>query len=71
MTSILMSSVLAVPVLAQTALAWWAIVFFIIAVIAYLLGAQGVAGMTASIGRTLLFVFLALAILFAIIGLVR
>ena len=43
MTSIFMSSVLAVPVLAQTALAWWAIVFFIIAVVAYLLGAQGVA----------------------------
>ena len=71
MTSIFMSSVLAVPVLAQTALAWWAIVFFIIAVVAYLLGAQGVAGMTASIGRTLLFVFLVLAILFAIIGMVR
>jgi uncharacterized membrane protein YtjA (UPF0391 family) len=68
MESIFMS-LSAVPMLAQTALAWWAIVFFIIAIIAYILGAQGVAGMTASIGRTLLFVFLVLAIIFAIVGL--
>lgn len=72
MTSVLMS-VLAVPVLAQAlpALAWWAIVFFVIAIVAFLLGARGVAGMTASIGRTLLFVFLVLAILFAVLGLFR
>ena len=48
-----------------------AIVFFIIAIIAYVLGARGVAGMSAGIGRTLLFVFLVLAIIFAIVGLVR
>ena len=48
-----------------------AIIFFIIALLAYVLGARGVAGMSAGIGRTLLFVFLVLAVLFAIIGLVR
>jgi uncharacterized membrane protein YtjA (UPF0391 family) len=48
-----------------------AIVFFIIAILAYVLGARGVAGMSAGIGRTLLFVFLVLAIIFAIVGLVR
>ena len=45
-----------------------AIVFFIIAIVAYVLGAQGVAGMSAGIGRTLLFVFLVLAIIFVIVG---
>ena len=45
-----------------------AIVFFIIAIIAYVLGARGVAGMSAGIGRTLLFVFLVLAIIFVIVG---
>ena len=30
-----------------------AIIFFIIAILAYVLGAQGVAGMSAGIGRTL------------------
>ena len=53
---------------ALPALVWWALVFFVIAIIAYLLGARGVAGMTAGVGRMLLFVFLVLAILFAIIG---
>jgi len=51
-------------------LVWLAIVFFIIALIAYVLGARGVAGMSAGIGRTLLFVFLVLAIIFLIVGLV-
>lgn len=69
-----MTEVLAVltPIVAQayivSPLVWWALVFFVIAVIAYVLGAQGVAGMSASIGRTLLFVFLVLAIVFALIG---
>ncbi len=60
----------ATPVLGQTlpALAWWALVFFIIAIIAYILGARGLAGFTAGVGRTLLFVFLVLAIIFAILG---
>ena len=48
-----------------------AIVFFIIAIIAYVLGAQGVAGMSAGIGRTLLFVFLVLAVIMLIFGLVN
>jgi uncharacterized membrane protein YtjA (UPF0391 family) len=48
-----------------------AIVFFVIAILAYVLGARGVAGMSAGIGRTLLFVFLVLAVLFVIIGLVN
>jgi uncharacterized membrane protein YtjA (UPF0391 family) len=58
------------PVLGQAlpALAWWSLVFFIIAIVAYVLGARGVAGFSASIGRTLLFVFLVLAIVFAIVG---
>lgn len=49
-------------------LLWLAIVFFIIAIVAYVLGAQGVAGMSAGIGRTLLFVFLVLAIIFVVVG---
>ncbi len=65
---------LSLPVLGQFAfggLVWLAIVFFIIAIIAYVLGAQGVAGMSAGVGRTLLFVFLVLAILFVIIGMIN
>jgi uncharacterized membrane protein YtjA (UPF0391 family) len=52
-------------------LLWLAIVFFIIALVAYVLGARGVAGMSAGIGRTLLFVFLVLAIIFLIVGVVN
>ncbi|HTL27863.1 MAG TPA: DUF1328 family protein [Tepidisphaeraceae bacterium] len=48
-----------------------AVIFFIIAIIAYVLGARGVAGMSAGIGRTLLFVFLVLAIIFVIVGLLN
>ena len=48
-----------------------AIIFFIIAILAYVLGAQGVAGMSAGIGRTLLFVFLVLAVLMVVAQLVR
>jgi len=40
-----------------------AILFFIIALIAYAIGATGVAGMSAGIGRILLFVFLVLMLL--------
>ena len=46
-----------------------AIIFFIIAIVAYVLGAQGVAGMSAGIGRTLLFVFLVLAVILVIASL--
>jgi len=49
-------------------LLWVAIVFFILAIVAYIFGATGVAGMSASIGQTLLFVFLILAILFVVVG---
>ena len=57
-------------VLAQAVggLLWLAVVFFIIAIVAYVLGAQGVAGMSAGIGRTLLFVFLVLAVIFLIVN---
>jgi uncharacterized membrane protein YtjA (UPF0391 family) len=48
-----------------------AVLFFIIAIIAYVLGARGVAGMSAGIGRTLLFVFLVLAVIMVIVGLVQ
>jgi uncharacterized membrane protein YtjA (UPF0391 family) len=46
-----------------------AIIFFVIALVAYVLGARGVAGMSAGIGRTLLFVFLVLAVIMLIVGL--
>ena len=52
-------------------LLWLGIVFLIIALVAYALGARGVAGMSAGVGRTLLFVFLVLAIIFAIINFVQ
>jgi uncharacterized membrane protein YtjA (UPF0391 family) len=47
---------------------WLAIVFFIIALVAWALGAGGMAGMSAGIGRMLLFVFLVLAIIFIILN---
>ena len=47
-----------------------AIIFFIIALVAYVLGARGVAGMSAGIGRTLLFVFLVLAVIMVVVSLV-
>jgi uncharacterized membrane protein YtjA (UPF0391 family) len=47
-----------------------AIVFFIIAILFYVLGARGAAGMSAGIGRTLLFVFLVLAVISAIFAFV-
>jgi len=54
-----------------TGLVSLAVIFFIIAILAYVLGARGVAGMSAGIGRTLLWVFLVLAILVVILGLVN
>ena len=60
--------------LAQSAglgnLLWLAIVFFVLAIVAYVFGARGVAGMSAGIGRTLMFVFLVLFVLFLIFGFV-
>lgn len=46
------------------------IVLFIIAIIAYVLGAQGVAGMTASLGKTLLIIGVILAIIFIVLSFV-
>jgi uncharacterized membrane protein YtjA (UPF0391 family) len=43
-----------------------ALLFLLIAIVAEVLGLNGVAGMTAEVGRLLLFVFLVLAILFFI-----
>ena len=47
-----------------------AIVFFVIAVAAYMLGARGLAGMSAGIGNVLLLVFLVLAVVAVLAGLV-
>lgn len=62
-----------IGVLAQAMpnLVWLAVVFFIISIVAYVLGARGLAGMSAGIGRTLLFVFLVLAIVFVVVGMMN
>ena len=46
----------------------WAIVFFVIALIAALFGYGGIAGESAWIGQVLLFVFLVLAVVSLILG---
>lgn len=48
-----------------------AIVFFVIALVAYLLGARGMAGMSAGLGKTLLMVFLVLAVIMIIVRLIQ
>ncbi len=48
-----------------------AITFFVIALVAFLIGATGFAGISMEIGRTLLFVFLVLAVISFVISLVR
>jgi uncharacterized membrane protein YtjA (UPF0391 family) len=50
---------------------WFAIVFFILAIVAFIFGSNGVAGMSAGIGRSLLFVFLVLAVVFTVVGLIN
>jgi len=47
-----------------------AIGFFILALVAFFLGAGGVAGLSMEIGRLLLFVFLALAVISFVIAFV-
>lgn len=47
-----------------------AIAFFILALVAFIFGASGIAGMSMEIGRILLFVFLALAVISFIVNLV-
>lgn len=48
-----------------------AITFFVIALVAFILGASGLAGVSMEIGRTLLTVFLVLAIISFLISLLR
>jgi uncharacterized membrane protein YtjA (UPF0391 family) len=47
---------------------WVGIVFFIIALVAWALGAGGIAGMSAGIGRLLLIIFLVLAVILIILN---
>ncbi|MNL61603.1 hypothetical protein D3C87_1855490 [compost metagenome] len=48
-----------------------AIAFFVIALVAFVLGATGVAGLSMEIGRLLLIVFLVLAVISFVINLLR
>ncbi len=48
-----------------------AITFFVIGLVAMLLGATNFAGVSLEVGRTLLFVFLILAIISFAVGLIR
>jgi uncharacterized membrane protein YtjA (UPF0391 family) len=54
----------------MSALLTLGIVFFVIALLAYALGARGLAGMSAGLGRTLLFVFLVLAVIMIVVSLI-
>jgi uncharacterized membrane protein YtjA (UPF0391 family) len=47
-----------------------ALAFFVLALLAIILGANGIAGMSMEIGRTLLFVFLVLAVISVVASLV-
>ena len=47
---------------------WLAIVFFVLAIVAWALGARGTAGMSAGVGRAFLWVFLVLAIVFLVLN---
>jgi uncharacterized membrane protein YtjA (UPF0391 family) len=47
-----------------------AITFFIIALVAWLFGAYGIAGLSTEIGKVLLYVFLVLAVVSTVAGLV-
>ena len=71
MLTTLATALLADTVVFPTGLVSLAITFFIIALLAYVLGARGVAGMSAGIGRTLLFVFLVLAVIMAVFAFVN
>lgn len=46
----------------------WALIFFVVAIVAAIFGFGGVAGDAAWIGKILLFVFLVLAVLSLIMG---
>jgi len=47
-----------------------ALLFFILAIFALLLGANGVAGVSLEVGKMLLYVFLILAVISVVVGLV-
>lgn len=47
-----------------------AIIFFVLALISYLFGATGIAGLSMDIGRTLLWVFVVLAAISFVVSLV-
>jgi len=47
-----------------------ALVFFVLALVAILFGANGVAGVSMEAGKLLLFVFIALAVVSAVVGLI-
>jgi uncharacterized membrane protein YtjA (UPF0391 family) len=46
-----------------------AIIFFVLALVAFVLGATGVAGISMDIGRILLFVFLVLSVISLVVSL--
>lgn len=48
-----------------------AIIFFVLGLVAMLFGAYGIAGVSVEIGKVLLMVFIVLAILSFVIGLIR
>lgn len=47
---------------------WLAVMFFVISIIAWALGAGGVIGRDRAVGRTMLFVFLILAIIMLVLN---
>jgi len=47
-----------------------ALIFFVLAIFALLLGANGIAGVSLEVGKLLLYVFLALAVISVVAGLV-
>jgi uncharacterized membrane protein YtjA (UPF0391 family) len=49
-------------------LIWLGVVFFVISLVAYVLGARGIAGMSAGLGRTLLIVGVVLAVVIIVFG---
>ena len=48
-----------------------ALLFFIIGLVALILGANGFAGLSIEMGRTLLFVFIVLSVISFILGVIR
>lgn len=48
-----------------------AIIFFVIGLVAMLFGAYGIAGVSVEVGKVLLMVFIVLAILSFVVGLIR